>query len=116
MRRSHRTASCCRPTAPVPGEVIEVEWPEEDGRGLGYVLELQVGDDWDLRYYMVARTEFTGERTEWFAIDEDGRGWDGIGVDGPGPDLIEIAEVAELASYRCAPRTCPCAPLEVDVE
>ena len=101
-----------------PGEVIEVAWPEEDDRGLGYVLELQVGDDWDLRYFMVAGTEFTGEHTEWWAVnDAEGRGWDDIGIDGPGPDLIEIPDIAELGSYRVCNHSLPhCAPLEVDVE
>lgn len=101
-----------------PGEVIEVTWPEEDERGLGYVLEKQVGDDWDLSYFMVAGTEFTGEGTDWWAVnDAEGRGWDDIGVIGPGPDLIEVPDIAELGSYRvCATDVPVCAPLEVDVE
>jgi hypothetical protein len=101
-----------------PGEVIEVEWPEEDQRGLGYVLELQVGDDWDLHYFMVAGTAGSGEPGEWWAVDDaEGRGWDDIGVGGPGPDLVEIPEVAELADYRvCATDVPVCAPLKVDVE
>ncbi len=82
-----------------PGEVIEVEWPEEDGRGLGYVLELQVGDGWDLRYFMVAGAGFDDEPGEWWAVDDaEGRGWDDIGIIGSGPDLVEIPEVAELGS------------------
>ena len=59
-----------------PGEVIEVTWPEEDGRG-----------------------------------------WDDIGVDGPGPDLIEIPDIAGLGSCRvCATDVPVCAPLEIDIE
>jgi hypothetical protein len=101
-----------------PGEVIEVEWPEEDERGLGYVLELQVGDAWDLRYFMVAGTESTGEHTEWWAVDDaEGRGWDDIGIGGPGPDLIEIPDIAELGSYRVCNHGLPhCAPLEVGLK
>lgn len=76
-RRSRNNASGhlmrLEPTEARPGEAVEVFFPDETNRGIHFVLEIQEGDTWNLRYHLLS--DWGEERTpEAVAVDESGKG------------------------------------------
>jgi hypothetical protein len=104
------------PATPAPDEVLSVRFPQETQRGVAFVLEEDTASDWDLRYFLVAGSESEGA-AEWWTPDEaEGRGWDDVGVDGPGPDFVEVPATAPPGDYRlCTANAVEnlCAPLKI---
>lgn len=97
------------------GDLIEVRFPEETLRGIGWVLESQEGDSWQQRYFLVS--DELGEPRWWGAEDSEGQGWEDLGVTGPGPDTLLIPDVAAPGNYRlCTANSQPnfCSELEID--
>jgi hypothetical protein len=81
-----------------PGEVVEVTFPDEMGRGILYVLEQEVNGTWAYRYGLIA----TGEGaipSRWFVAGDDVAIED-IGVVGRGPDRVLIPDIAPTGSWR----------------
>jgi hypothetical protein len=81
-----------------PGDVVELTFPDEMGRGILYVLEQEVGGVWAYRYGLIATGE-GGLPSEWFVAGDDVAVED-IGVVGPGPDRVRIPETASPGSWR----------------
>lgn len=101
-----------------PGKTVQVTFPAQTERGVAWVLEEQVDDAWQLRFFLTATASgYDNEATpNWWSIDDDdeGKGWDAIGVSGPGPDTLVIPETATPGSYRlCTANAVDnfCAPL-----
>lgn len=89
------------PSATPPGSRIELSFPYETMRGLGFVLEEQVGDDWDVRYYLTAAPA-GGYPLEpsWVPAADGEPSWDAVGIGGPGPDVVEVPDTATDGTYR----------------
>jgi hypothetical protein len=81
-----------------PGDVVELTFPDEMGRGILYVLEQEVGGVWAYRYGLIATGE-GGLPSEWFVAGDDVAVED-IGVVGPGPDRVRIPGTASPGSWR----------------
>ena len=99
-----------------PGEVVTLRFPEETRRGIGFVLEAEVEDAWELRYLLTA-AEDPGASPSWRRpATSDGHRWPDVEVDGPGPNWIQIPHVADPGSYRVCTADAEeafCAPIEV---
>lgn len=89
-----------RPDVAAAGEHVELLFPEETVRGVGYVLERRNGDTWDWKYGLASTGGGGGEPTWWSASDSDRYPVPDIGVMGPGPDLVTIPDSAEPGDYR----------------
>lgn len=86
-----------------PGETIEVRFPQETDRGIAWVLEEQDGNDWHVLYYLTAainKNDSFGSPSWWSVDDNEGKGWPDIGVNGLGPDTIEIPDSIDPGTYR----------------
>ncbi|MFN2344419.1 MAG: hypothetical protein ABR616_01720 [Dermatophilaceae bacterium] len=89
------------PSTMQPGSLIELSFPEETGRGLGFVLEEEVDGGWALRYFLTSAVSDGGPNEPSWVPAEDGEaGWDDVGINGPGPDVIEIPDTATAGAYR----------------
>lgn len=98
------------------GTTIEMYFPEESPRGVGFVLEQEVDGAWQLRYFLTA-AEHAGTSPSWWPAGErDDAGWPDVGVTGPGPNWIQIPHTADPGSYRVCTANAEdgfCAPLQV---
>lgn len=88
------------PTRAEPGEVLAVRFPQETDRGVAFVLEAETAEGWDLRYFLVAGSEAVGVAEWWTPADAKGRGWDDVGIAGPGPDFVEVPDAATPGDCR----------------
>jgi hypothetical protein len=89
------------PSTTPPGSRIELFFPEETERGLGFVLEEAVDDGWVLRYFLTSAPADGGpDEPSWVPADDGEPGWDAVGIGGPGPDVIEVPDTAAVGTYR----------------
>jgi hypothetical protein len=91
-----------------PGSRIQLFFPEETDRGLGFVLEEEVDDGWALRYFLTsAPTDQGPSGPSWVVADDAEPGWDALAISGPGPDHIEVPDTAADGTYRLCTATAP---------
>jgi len=89
------------PSTTQPGSRIELSFPQETGRGLGFVLEEEIDDGWALRYFLTSAPADGGpNETSWIPAEDGEPGWDAVGIGGPGPDVIEVPDTADEGTYR----------------
>jgi hypothetical protein len=107
-------------TAPAsPGQTIEIRFSQNTDRGIAWVLEERHGYLWHARYFLSATTsayEGSGSPTWWSVDDSEGRGWEDIGITGPGPDTLVIPDSIRPGGYRlCTANSRPniCTPLDI---
>ncbi|WP_159801375.1 hypothetical protein [Arthrobacter zhaoguopingii] len=102
-----------------PGRTIRIRFPQETERGIAWVLEEQYGDIWHARYFLSATTGAYGGSGSplWWSVDDgEGRGWEDIGIAGPGPDTLIIPDSIRPGKYRlCTANSMPnvCTPLDI---
>ncbi|HEY8170673.1 MAG TPA: hypothetical protein VIH24_06195 [Candidatus Limnocylindria bacterium] len=104
------------PVGAAPGEVVALTFPQETTRGILFVLEREVGDGWQLQYYLTSDGPGAGWERTWQAAGADGMAVEDIGVGGPGPDRVLIPDVAEPGSYRICTGNAGdeiCTPIEI---
>jgi heat shock protein HslJ len=92
------------PATVQPGQQVALYFPERTMRGVGYVLERRVDDEWQLQFYLTSDGGSLGWTPDWWSVeDAEGRGWRDIGVGGSGPDHVVIPDNASAGTYRlCA--------------
>ncbi|TDK27980.1 hypothetical protein E2F48_02425 [Arthrobacter crusticola] len=107
-------------TSPVDaGRTIPIRFPQETGRGIAWVFEERDGDIWHARYYLSATTgayNGSGSPIRWSVDDGEDRGWEAIGIAGPGPDTLLIPDSIRPGPYRlCTANSMPniCTPLDI---
>lgn len=104
------------PAEVVPGGIVALTFPQETTRGVLFVLERQVGDGWQLQYYLTSDGPGAGWERTWQPAGAEGLAVEDIGVGGPGPDGVLIPDVAEPGSYRICTGNAGadfCAPLQI---
>jgi hypothetical protein len=108
------------PSPARPGHKVELRFPQETERGLGWALEEKGAGTWHLRYYLtsVPKHRATKDAPSWFAADapEDVRGWDAIGLTGQGPEALRIPDSATPGEYRLCTANAGrnfCAPVDI---
>ena len=86
-----------------PGEHVELHFPQETIRGVGFVLEERVDEGWEVRYLLtVSDSEDPDDPGgRWLPPDNPDRDeWPDIGVVGPGPGFALVPEPASPGEYR----------------
>jgi len=86
-----------------PGDHVELHYPQETSRGVGFVLEERVEDGWEVRYFLTVsdREDPEDPGGSWLPPDNPDRDeWPDIGVEGPGPGFALIPEPASPGDYR----------------
>lgn len=105
------------PSTTRPGSQIELSFPQETGRGLGFVLEEELDDGWALRYFLTSAPADGGpNEPSWIPAADGEPGWELAGIGGPGPDVIEIPDTATEGTYRICTAIAPenyCAQITV---
>lgn len=102
-----------------PGDEVELYFPQETERGVAYVLEKRVPNDWQVRYFLTSRTaDYAASGPSWSAVDADATPdpWPDIAIDGPGPDSVHVPDTAGPGQYRICTANAPenfCAELEI---
>lgn len=94
-----------RPEAARPGSSLDLHFPDELPRGLGFVLERESSEGDGYERVAVLRSDAAGEDpVSWSWGDEgpDG-GIDDIGVGGAGPDTVVLPRPIEAGIYRICP-------------
>lgn len=108
------------PDPAAPGETVELTFPEETSRGLGFVLERRLQDgSWHHVYFLTVSPAGRPDIPPQWSTAEERPGWDDLGVGGPGPDRAVIPETAEPGDYRiCTANAVDefCTPLRIDGE
>lgn len=92
-----------QPAQASPGQHVELLFPQETTRGIGFVLEERVDDGWEVGYFpsVPDREDAGGPGGSWLTPDNPDRDdWPDIGVEGPGPGFTLIPEPASPGEYR----------------
>lgn len=90
-----------------PGDQVELLFPQETDRGVGFVLEERVDDRWHVRYFLTVPDIGLGDDPpedlwgSWFPPDNPDRlDWPDVGVSGPVPGRALVPEPASPGEYR----------------
>lgn len=84
------------PAAAEPGQRVAVRFQPEKMRGIAYSLSTSDQGGWRLAYYLTSDWGASaGHRPTWWRVeDAEGRGWEDVGITGPGPDRVVIPDDA----------------------
>lgn len=106
------------PDPAVPGETVELTFPEETPRGVAFVLEERSDAGWAWRYMLVSSPAGSQREPAWWPVDDHSDGdVQALGVHGPGPDRVVVPETAAPGEYRICTANAGdefCAPLRID--
>lgn len=92
-----------KPSPAVAGQPIEVRFPEETERGVGWVLEEQGNNSWHAGWSLTAASgSYDSEYVpNWYPADDEAAfAWDALAIAGPGPDTLLIPDDAQPGIYR----------------
>ena len=83
------------------GQEIGVRFPADSQRGIAFSLSQWSEREWKLTYYLTSDWGTSGDfsPTWWKAEDSEDRGWEQVGVSGPGPDRVLIPDTAPPGDY-----------------
>ena len=86
-----------------PGQTVDLFFPDERQRGVGYSLEVSVGEGFDPRFWMIAAAEgYDGEPQT--GTWETGSDFPAVAITGPGPDRVLIPDSADPGDYLLCQR------------
>jgi hypothetical protein len=88
------------PATAAAGQTVELAFSPRNRRGIAFTLDRSVANGWRTSYYLTAPSSPGGRPTWWSVEESEDRGWDDLGVSGPGPDVVRIPGVAEPGEYR----------------
>lgn len=78
--------------------MLELSFPDEAQRGIGWSLEYVDGDAIIWTHLLVSAPDGEGEPQVQPADPE--AGVEAVGIDGPGPDIVEVPADAVAGPYR----------------
>lgn len=89
------------PATAQPGATVALTFPEKNARGIAFQLAT-AADPEKVLYYLTSDWGARGNHTPtwWAAEDGEGKGWEDVGISGPGPDLVVVPDTAADGSYR----------------
>lgn len=86
------------PAVALPGDVVELTFPEETVRGVAFQLDRREGDEWTTKWWMTS--DANGGRPTTVAVGTEGYGTDDVGIGGPGPDRVLVHPDTAPGDYR----------------
>lgn len=86
-----------QPHIAAPGDDVDLLFPTEVNRGIGFTLERRTVGDWTHQWSL---TSDAGPPEPMVHPGTEDVDWDAVGIDGPGPDRVRIPDDAEPGSYR----------------
>lgn len=89
------------PASATPGQEVALRFPSDSQRGIAFSLARWSKDQWDETYYLTSAWGTSGNYTPtWWTVDDnEDRGWEQVGVSGPGPDRVLVPETATPGDY-----------------
>lgn len=89
------------PASAVPGQEVTLRFPAGSHRGIAFSLSRWSRSRWTAAYYLTSDWGTSGDHTpSWWAVeDSENRGWEQVGVSGPGPDRVLVPETAPPGDY-----------------
>lgn len=105
------------PARPRAGDLVSVFFPDERIRGIHFVLESRGADGWDLEYHLISDWGDGRDPKVYRADSVEGIGFEDVGINGAGPDVVLIPADVVPGDYRiCTGNSRPniCSPLTVE--
>lgn len=89
------------PASATPGREVALRFPPGSQRGIAFSLAQWSDGQWDETYYLTSDWGTSGDYTPtwWTVEDSKNRGWEDVGVSGPGPDRVLVPETAAPGDY-----------------
>ena len=89
------------PVLATPGQEVALRFPAGSQRGIAFSLSRWSEDEWDQTYYLTSDWGTSGDYTPtwWTVEDSEDRGWEQVGVSGPGPDRVLVPDTAPPGDY-----------------
>lgn len=89
------------PTSATPGQEVALRFPSDSQRGIAFSLAPWSEGHWEEKYYLTSDWGRSGDYTPtwWTVEDSANRGWEQVGVSGPGPDRVLVPETASPGDY-----------------
>lgn len=89
------------PESAMPGQEVALTFPSDNERGIAYSLARWSDGRWDEAYYLASDWGQPDDHTPtWWAVwDSGNRGWEQVGISGPGPDRVLVPEAAPPGDY-----------------
>lgn len=93
------------PTSATPGQEVALRFPSDSERGIAFSLAQWSEGQWDEKYYLTSDWGTSGDHAPawWTVEDSENRGWEDVGVSGPGPDRVLVPETASPGDYLLCP-------------
>lgn len=90
------------PTSATPGQEVALRFPSDSQRGIAFSLAQWSEGQWEEKYFLTSDWGTSGDATPtwWTVEDSADRGWEQVGVSGPGPDRVLVPESASPGDYR----------------
>ncbi len=93
------------PDDAVPGDVIEIAFPEGTLHGQGYTLESGSGEEWTVEYFLAARPAYEDDvQPIWWVSGDSDVAFDSIGYVGADPMAVTVPETVATGKYRVCMR------------
>ncbi len=89
------------PASAGPGREVTLRFPADSQRGIAFSLSQWTAGQWNPAYYLTSDWGRSGDHapTWWRVEDSEDRGWEDVGVGGPGPDRVVIPDTAAPGDY-----------------
>jgi hypothetical protein len=89
------------PASAMPGQEVELRFPADSQRGIAFSLSHWDGGQWNESYYLSSDWGTSGDYSpSWWSVDDsENRGWEDVGVSGPGPDRVLVPDTALPGVY-----------------
>ena len=89
------------PETATPDQQVALNFRSEKVRGIAFSLASRDEEGWTVAYYLTSDGGPSGSQSPgwWSVEDSENRGWEDIGIGGPGPDHVIVPDDAPAGVY-----------------
>lgn len=89
------------PATAAPGQRVALRFRSEEVRGIAFSLSRWSDQGWTVAYYLSSDwgSPDTHAPDWWSVEDSAGRGWEDVGIGGPGPDHVIVPDTAPTGDH-----------------